>query len=369
MTLTNQPRLGPIALAVPDHSIDQQQGHDILARCASLDGDDLRLSQAVHLRSGIQRRGSVLLGADPFKEPSILDRAYPSPTSTDDRGPTTAARMRRFDQHAAPLAVHAARDAMRGTRPEAVTHVITVSCTGMTAPGVDLAIMNSLGLPPTAHRANLGFMGCHGGVIALRTANDVARAAIARGEHAVVLVVCVELCTLHMPYRPRRDQVVAAALFADGAAAVLVSTCLDRGIAVQSASSRLIPDTAELMRWDVGDHGFEMTLGERVPEVVAAHATEAVETAISAAKMPIDRCRLRYAIHPGGPRVLSAVAAALRLDQDATHASRCVLRDHGNMSSVTTLAIAAELLRMQPVDPVVILGVGPGLTLESVVLA
>ncbi|HYF15421.1 MAG TPA: type III polyketide synthase [Phycisphaerales bacterium] len=305
-------------------------------------------------RSGVDRRGSVLLNADG-------SQSFYAPT----HDPTTRERMQRFAREAGTLAASACRDALTraGVSPVGVTHVVTASCTGFSAPGVDQALVESLGLPTCVERTHIGFMGCHAAVNALRVAGAFARA----HERAVVLVCCAELSSLHYQFGDAAaDSVVANALFADGAAAAVVSRS-DSGLAIRSTSSALIPGTRDLMSWTIGDHGFVMTLSPKVPDVLASEVPGWIggwlgrngQTAAD-----IDR----WAIHPGGPRLLRAVAGALSLREEQWADSREVLAQHGNMSSPTVLFILDRLVRRGVTGPIAMLAFGPGLAAEGVLL-
>ncbi len=285
-----------------------------------------------------------------------------------ERGPTTAERMRHYAELAPPLAVQAATEALRpsGVRAADLTHLVTVSCTGFVAPGVDLALIRSLGLPPTVQRIHIGYMGCHGALNGLR----VARAFTAAETDARVLLCAVELCTLHYYYGWDAQKVIANALFADGAAAVVGvpdDAAPSEAWRVAATGSCLVPDSAEAMTWIVGDHGFEMTLARQVPRLIAVHLRPWLEAWLARHGVALEAVG-SWAVHPGGPRILDAVEEGLRLPRRALEASRAVLRDHGNMSSPTVLFILDRLRIATAPRPCVALGFGPGLMAEAVLL-
>jgi predicted naringenin-chalcone synthase len=281
----------------------------------------------------------------------------------DDRGPTTAQRMRHYAEHAVPLALWAARQALArsGLAPRAVTHLITVSCTGFAAPGVDVALVKHLDLAPTVERTHVGFMGCHGALNGLR----VARAFTAADPDARVLLCAVELCGLHYHYGWDPQKMVANALFADGAAAVVGAAAGPADAwRVEATGSCLIPASEDAMTWTVGDHGFEMTLSKRVPGLIAAHLRPWLEPWLGNHGLALAEVA-SWAIHPGGPRILGAVEESLGLAPEATAASRAVLANCGNMSSPTVLFILDHLHRRRSPRPCVALGFGPGLNAEA----
>ncbi|HZT81266.1 MAG TPA: type III polyketide synthase, partial [Gemmataceae bacterium] len=260
----------------------------------------------------------------------------------DDHGPTCGVRMRHYAEHAPPLAVRAAGAALAesGRPPGAITHVVTVSCTGFRAPGVDVALVRELGLPPTAERTHIGFMGCHGALNGLRVAR-----ALAAEPSACVLVCAVELCSLHYHYGWDPQKMVANALFADGAAAVVGTADGPAGAwRVAATGSCLFPGTEDAMTWTVGDHNFEMTLARRLPGLIASGLRPWLERWLGQNGVRLAEVG-SWAIHPGGPRILEAVGESLGLPGEAGADSRAVLADHGNMSSPTLLFILDRLRR------------------------
>jgi predicted naringenin-chalcone synthase len=299
----------------------------------------------------------------------------------NDRGPTTAMRMRRYEADVLELAARAALAACENaaTAPEAISHLVTVSCSGFSAPGVDIGLIERLGLPRHASRTHIGFMGCHGALNALRVAAGFAAADPA----ANVLICCVELCTLHQQYSSDPQQLVASALFSDGAAAVVGGAARNGAAAAASnASARaeavdawevvehrsaLLPDTGHMMSWRIGDHGFAMTLSPEVPDVIRQRLRPWLEAWLAEHSLRLDDIR-GWAIHPGGPRILSACGEALGLDHTCLAESQQVLAAYGNMSSPTTLFILERFRRRPNSLPCVALAFGPGLTIEAALI-
>lgn len=280
-----------------------------------------------------------------------------------DRGPTTAQRMEHYAALAPPLALAACREALAGDDPRALTHLITVSCTGFFAPGLDRLLVEGLGLRPTVERTHVGYMGCHGALNGLRVAN-----AFAADPRARVLLCAVELCSLHYHYSYNPSKMVANAIFADGAAA-LVGVPAGEGDAprVLASGSCYLPDSARAMTWTVGDHGFEMTLSKQVPALIERHLKPWLvgwldEVGVGFAGVGA------WGVHPGGPKILTAVEDALGLTAADTVASREVFATHGNMSSPTILFILKRMLERGMPRPYVLLGFGPGLVAEAVVV-
>ena len=284
----------------------------------------------------------------------------------DDRGPTTGQRMRHYVAEAGPLALRAAHQALErsGLASAELTHLVTVSCTGFHATGIDYELIQGLGLSATVQRTHIGFMGCHGALNGLR----VARAFADSEPDARVLVCAVELCTMHYHYGWDPQKVIANAIFADGAAAVVgVHPALGPvGVwSVTAAGSCLLPDSREAMTWTIGDHGFEMTLSKRVPSLIREHLRPWLEGWLDRRGLRIETVS-SWAIHPGGPRILDAAAEALGLGEEKLVAAREVFATYGNMSSPTVLFLVENLRNRRAPLPCVALGFGPGLVAEVV---
>lgn len=387
MSTTSAARIIGLGCATPEGVSSQQHSARFGIEMAGLTGDSARLAEAVYARSGIAHRSSALLTMPASSTEPARQSFYEQPCSPVDRGPTTAARMRAYAalapvlaQRAAERAITDAVDTLGHQAAAAITHLVIVSCTGFSAPGLDVVLVRALGLSPTVERLTIGFMGCHGGVVGLRTARALAVAAHPASE-ANVLLVCVELCSLHFQYSSRPDQIVANALFGDGAAAVVVSNgragdCSSRGrsLTIQSSASRVFPASEEVMGWIIGDHGFEMTLRESVPDLIRGELGPWLSAWLESCGLSSGPMgdRALWAIHPGGPKVLQAFGDALALDAPALACSRAILYDHGNMSSPTVLFTIERLLGMarevDSVKPIVVIGFGPGLTAEAVLL-
>ena len=351
-------RILAIGTATPRGFISQEQARALSRLFVPESVPDVVLDR-IHRASGIDTRHSCIL--DPVHGTQSLYTNDPN-----SRGPSTAARLKRYAEHAAPLALEAASSALRSAEltPGKVTHLITASCTGFTAPGVDHALVWRLGLDPGVSRTSIGFMGCHAALNALRVARDIVQA----DPRAVVLLVCVELCTLHMHFSDRRDQLIANALFADGSAAAVIASSESHAPCIHASRSRLIPASADLMSWGIGDHGFEMTLGVTVPDVIARELSTWIDDVLLSAGLA--RAQIgAWAVHPGGPKVIDTVAAALTLDSDHVRESRDVLRRFGNMSSPTILFILDQFMRSRRPRPWVAMAFGPGLAAELVLLS
>lgn len=356
-----------LGTAVPEHSITQEEAVELHATLCEIDPDRRRTLHALYRRSGVLRRHSALLERSTGP---LLERQAFFPPARDDRdpGPSTSARMEQYEVHAPALAARASSAALRaaGTRPDEVTHVVTVSCTGFMAPGVDARLIDALGLPATAQRTHVGFMGCHGALNGLRVADSV----VHTDSEATVLVCSVELSTLHFAYGWNPEMMVPNALFADGAAALVGRTSARNPTAWRLASSAtlLMADTAGDMSWRIGNHGFRMTLSARVPSLIEARLGEWLRAWLCDNQLSVAEIG-SWAIHPGGPRILGAVERALGLDPTRTRVSREVLAGFGNMSSATVFFTLDRLRAEGAPGPCVALALGPGLVAEAALFA
>ena len=290
------------------------------------------------------------------------------PFYAHDSAPGTAARMQLWSRTARAMALEASSGALTASTadPKSITHLVTASCTGFESPGIDAHLIERIGLPPSVARVNVGFMGCHAAVNALAVARNAAIA----DPSARVLVVCAEVCSAHFHYSARIDQLIANTLFGDGAAAVLVDGArhATQGAPLLAATHSLhLAGTAGEMSWTIGDRGFEMTLGARVPDVLRTEVGAWAASALANHGLAIADVGA-WAIHPGGPRVIESVLASLALPASAGEQSRAILRAHGNMSSATLLFIVERLMHERAPRPWVGLAFGPGLVGEMVVV-
>jgi predicted naringenin-chalcone synthase len=321
-----------VATAVPPHDV-----HDAFCRYAqSLFHGDRRnglLFRRMADKSGIEHRYSCLPPNNgPESEAVDGERFY-------RRGdfPNTAARMRRFEYLAPELAQIAVDRLRLGAERERITHLLITCCTGFFAPGLDIELVERCGLPTSVERTMIGFMGCYAAINALKLARHIVRSE----PTARVLILNIELCTLHLKETTDLEQVLSFLLFGDGCAACLVSA-EPVGTALDNFRAVLVPGTRELITWTIRDFGFDMVLSGQVPSAIhdalRAHLKEILAGGDTNA---IDL----WAVHPGGRTVLDAVERAFDLGPRALAASRDVLRRYGNMSSATVMFVIEKLLR------------------------
>lgn len=330
-----------------------------------------RLLKTLFRSTEIQSRGSVLLEprAEGVPDDNPL-KFYDEAAHAEDCGPSTRKRMERYSLEAGKLAADAARKACADAAVpfSKITHLVTVSCTGFYSPGIDILLIKTLGLSPEVGRLHIGFMGCHGALNGLRAAQGLA----ASDPNATVLLCAVELCTLHFQYNWNRDRLVANSLFADGAAALIIAKSDDDAerkdlSQIRATGSFLFANSEDAMSWNIGDHGFEMTLSARVPELIGGDLAPWLTRWLGAQGLAITDVA-SWAIHPGGPRILSAVAETLNLSEAVLAPSRHILGKHGNMSSPTVVFILEHLRELNAPKPCVMLGFGPGLVAEAALL-
>ncbi len=345
-----------LGTAVPPCAITQGRAAELTSKISGHDQVQADRLAFLYGLTGISRR-----------HVSILDEgeSIPDAIAGSTSGPATGWRMDRYNAQVAPIARRATAQALdrADLDASAITHLVTVSCTGFAAPGFDLGLIESLGLEPSVQRTHVGFMGCHGALNGLR----VARAFAASEPESRILLCAAELCSLHFSYGSEADRSIPNALFADGAAA-LVATQADSATSdawrVRASGSVLIPGTADSMTWRIGDLGFVMTLSPDVPKLIRTHLRPWLETWLARNDLTLAEVG-SWAIHPGGPKIVDAVQQALGLDRSALADSRSVLADYGNMSSPTVLFILDRLIRGNAPRPCVMLGFGPGLVIEA----
>ncbi|NJM94834.1 MAG: type III polyketide synthase [Cytophagales bacterium] len=345
-------RIRALGTAVPTERISQQQAYEFVASLELYSEAELRLISHLYRQSHIEARHSVL----PDFGQVAPDRNFYRPGSY----PSTAARMEAFAQLAPPLAATAAQRCLRQAELASshITHLITVSCTGLVAPGLDIALIHQLGLSSRVQRYNINFMGCFAAFNGLRLADAICQA----DASAQVLVVCTELCTLHYKPEKEEDFILANSLFADGAAAALCSQQGTGLFAIDRFASELISEAEQAMAWRVGDLGFEMTLSRQLPDLLRQHMPAKLALHPELARAD------HFAIHPGGKRILDAMEHLLDLMPKQLHASREVLRQNGNMSSPTILFIL-ESMSATSFDQLAAFAFGPGLSVEMLLLS
>jgi predicted naringenin-chalcone synthase len=334
-----------LATAVPDLDFEQDYRRWALSRLG--ESREAKLYDRMAARSGIEHRWSVL-----SEEDAKLDEGLGFYGAA---APSTSARMAIYAREAPELALRAIAGLPELGDP---THIVVASCTGFVAPGIDQIIARRLGLADDIERVLIGFMGCYAAVTALRTARHIVRSE----PGARVLVVTVELSSLHHAEEMDLEPLLMGAQFGDGAAAAIV-TGEGPGLELGDGVSAALEDSDELITWRIGDTGFRMRLSGEVPgRIAAALADPAVQARITGGHAPSEI--EGWAVHAGGRSILDAVEKGLHLAPSALDESREVLRMCGNMSSSTLMFALERIMRKRPASGVA-LAFGPGLAMEG----
>lgn len=340
-----------IGTAVPSHDIHRAYIDWAEARLS--DRRERALFRRMAARSGIDHRWSVLPPTPGGGSP-----VEPGGFYHGNSLPPTSARMALYAKTAPELAIAAIAALSERASIEGVTHLVLASCTGFVAPGVDQLIIERLGLSPSIERTVVGFMGCYAAVAALRVAHHIARSE----PEARVLVITVEISTLHLTNQLDMESLLAELQFGDGAAAALV--CAEpAGLRLQRFFSATIPGSSELIQWVIGDSGFEMTLSGQVPgRIASAMRDPEFRENMLQGRAPQS---VAWAVHAGGRSILDAVAHGLDLPGEALGDSREVLRSCGNMSSATLMFVLARMMESGNSQAGIAIAFGPGLAAEG----
>jgi predicted naringenin-chalcone synthase len=357
-----------IGTANPPHRFEQATIAGFMVKAMKLDAGESRKLRTIFKAAGITTRYSVL---EDYGKTS--DFTFFSNTPNGEPFPATDKRMALFQQHALSLSL-AAIENLCLKAPDAdlksITHLVVVTCTGMYAPGLDIELVDALGLSSSVQRTCITFMGCYAAFNALKVANAFCMA----DSNSKVLVVCTELCSIHFQHKPTDDNILANALFADGSSAVLVQGHKHgpKGLKCEAFHNDFAIEGQQDMAWQIGNHGFEMKLSSYVPDIIQKGIGDL--TARLLQKINIDISDIQYfAIHPGGRKILEAIEAKLGISREQNAFAYRVLADFGNMSSVTVLFVLNEILeKVRKEDQgahILSFAFGPGLTLESMLLS
>ncbi|MBL6446290.1 type III polyketide synthase [Fulvivirga sp. 29W222] len=351
-----------IATSNPRFKIKQQDVLDFMIRAHQLKGVDADKLRVLYRATGILSRYSVI---EDYQS-SLVRQFFPDNKKLEPF-PSTQERLELFQQEAITLCVEAAKRALTTTRAEQITHLITVSCTGMYAPGIDIELVDRLGLNSHVERTGINFMGCYAAFNAIKVADAICTA----NKGAKVLVVCVELCSIHFQKKAMDDYMLANALFGDGAAAVVVTGKPVTGVNLKTTSffSELFRNGHEHMAWKIGNFGFEMRLSSYVPDVIESGVRLLTQKLLD--KGGVDKFDY-FAIHPGGKRILQVIEKELGISKRENQEAHDILSEYGNMSSPTILFVLKRVMDKFNMEDngknLLGLAFGPGLTLESMLL-
>lgn len=351
------PNIISIGTALPQYCHQQNDILKFMQKAYLLDESEARKLAFLYKHSEIQQRYSVI--NDFAKPENEWDFIIPDYTpSLDDR-------MKLFQTHAPALSVAAIKNAIEGFIDAGqITHLITVSCTGMSAPGLDLQIAEALQLNTNIFRTSVNFMGCYAAIHALKMAQMICDSSV----KANVIIVCTELCTIHFQQQYTQDNAASSLLFGDGSAAVLVSNTIssDNSFTLKSFYSEISYKGKEDMSWQLSNTGFLMKLSAYIPQLIQEDISALVDKALKNGNLKKDEIT-HWCIHPGGKKILEVIKQQLSLSIDDLSCSRKVLSEYGNMSSPTILFVLKEIMKGVQDKPANIFGVafGPGLTMET----
>jgi predicted naringenin-chalcone synthase len=351
-----------IATAVPPFRHSQEQILQFMQESYAMNEEEKRKLRYLYHHSGIDIRYSVI---PDYSRPMPEWKFYPHSENMEPF-PNLEQRMDWFTKYAAPLSVVAIRKCLEHkAREDEITHLITVSCTGMSAPGLDLQVMELMDMPRDIFRTSVNFMGCYAAVHALRMADAFCRTT----PGARVLIVCTELCTLHFQRGSTPDNIASSLLFADGSAAVLVTSDEhpQKGLRLEHFHGEVVPRGKKDMAWELSSSGFLMTLSGYIPELIREDIRPLVERALGKAGLKREDIT-QWCVHPGGRKILEAVERSMDLKDNELQAGHQVLRHYGNMSSPTILFVLREIMQQlqgRSNNRVFGLAFGPGLTMET----
>ena len=352
-----------LSTQVPKTFLSQKNIIPTLQKSLSLDENKALKLQSIFDGSNIKKRHTVIEDFNnPKLEGDFFGAQYPKEI------PCLEKRNELYKLHAPTLASAACKTALTqwGKSKDSITHIISVSCTGMYAPGIEFGLIETLGLPPSTERLGINFMGCFGAFKGLAIAKSLA----AENPKNRVLLVCTELCSLHFQSNQDSNTFVANALFSDGAAAVIIgcdpSTQENSLFNITKQSSLALKNSQDLMTWEISKHGMLMTLSKKIPSLICKQAQSFAKDLLGPA-IPFSSCS--WAVHPGGKAIIKAVEKACSLEKKQTESSWETLWNYGNMSSPTFLFVLESILQKNTSKEWVLgMGFGPGISFEGILL-
>lgn len=353
-----------IGTALPEFKTKQNTILEFM--CAAYDNvTAARKLKVLFHQSGIDTRYSVV---PDFSNRNAEDTFF----AVNKTAPSVENRVSAFKVHAVSLAVEAIRDSINKLNTTIaefeITHLITVTCTGVYAPGLDSVLLEQLNLPNDTFHTAVNFMGCNAAFHALKLGDMIAISDV----NAKVMIVCVELCTLHFQPKNNHDNLLSNTIFGDGAAAVVIISDKEAqlghypGMTINGFYSLLLSNGKDLMSWDITPLNFEMVLDAKVPEFIGDQVNDIILKAgrkLGIAPDKIDK----WAIHPGGKKILDILKKQLQLSNTDLQYSYKVLAGYGNMSSPTILFVLNEIIQAvhKPGETIFSVGFGPGLNIET----
>ncbi len=357
-----------IATSVPEFQHAQEDILTFMQRVYAMNETDKRKLKFLYHQSAIDSRYSVV----PDYSLSACNWQFYPPTENLDPFPDLELRMKWYNRTASPLSIKAIEKCIENKiSKEEITHLITVSCTGMSAPGLDLQIVEEMGLPPTIFRTSINFMGCYAAIHALKLADVFCK----NDKAAKILIVCTELCTLHFQRENTIDNIASSLLFGDGCAAALVTNDCNgsAGLGIKNFYSEVAFKAKKDMSWELSSSGFLMTLSGYVPDLIEEDFGKLLSNALKNADIN-KKDISHWCIHPGGKRILTSIEKSINISAEELKESYNVLRSYGNMSSPTILFVLKEIMdslkdNIEKKSNIFGAAFGPGLTLETFILS
>ncbi len=349
-----------IGTALPAHCHQQMDILSFMQNVYALDTVEARKLKFLYTQCGIKQRYSVV---SDYTRPLPDWKFYPQSENIEPF-PSLEQRMAVYNKQAPLLSVDAIRNCLKPNYPlKKITHLITVSCTGMSAPGLDLQLIELLDLEKTIFRTSINFMGCYAAIHALKIADAICKS----DKEAQVLIVCTELCTLHFQREPTMDNMASSLLFGDGSAAVLMvaNEAVEEGLFIDSFYSEVNPKGKRDMAWELSSSGFLMTLSGYVPELIEEDFAGVAGRALAKESLAAGDVS-HWCIHPGGKRILQAIHKSLCFTNGQLQPSYDVLNEVGNISSATILFVLKKMIEEKgDIKKLFGAAFGPGLTVET----
>ncbi len=368
-----------ISTALPSYKYKQSDLAEFMCKQFQYPERQKRKLKLMYAKSGIDTRYSVI----PDFSSSMEERFFFPKTNDLEPFPTIEYRMEYFNKMALPLCIEAIEDCIKEKiNKKQITHLITVSCTGLSAPGLDIDIVQHLQLSENINRTSINFMGCYAAIHALKQADYICKSE----PDAVVIIICIELCTIHFQKMDTEDNLTANLLFADGAAAALIvpDSYAEKnklnGFGIKKFHSQISLTGKNDMAWRLTSTGFLMTLSSYIPQLIEKGFNFFFNTAIRELELT-KKDITHWAIHPGGRKILEVIQKELALENKNLESSYRVLKNYGNMSSPTVLFVLKDIWDTKDLSQTLSKGedfnnkeltfcaaFGPGLTMESVIL-
>lgn len=357
-------RILSIGTAIPEYKHKQEEILDFMQKVFALNENDQRKLKFLYRQSGIDTRYSVI---PDYSLPASGWQFYP-PSENLEPFPKLEQRMQWYQRHAAQLSLEAINKCVEKFSGNTISHLITVSCTGMSAPGLDLELLELLQLPVNTFHTSVNFLGCYAAIHALKMADAFCKA----DKKANVLIVCTELCTLHFQKEHTLDNMTSSMLFSDGAAAVLITGNDEQpGLTIDHFYSTVAVKGKKDMAWELSSKGFLMTLSGYIADLVEEDFNNLVTNALAAANLNKSNIT-HWCIHPGGKKILEAVHKSLDFSNGQLEPCYTILKEYGNMSSPTVLFVLKKIIdegRLKRADKIFGAAFGPGLSMETFILS